>query len=111
LKPNLKEGDDYMIVDEDIWKFVSDMYGVKEGKDILRKGIVVNEETEESIVEIYLKRVLVFPIPNKTLFKFKIPMYVVISRVETVDDLAKKIQRCFNVYLYNVLKERSTIIK
>lgn len=42
-----------MIVDEDIWNYVSDNYGVE--NDILRYGIIVNEETEECIVEIYLK--------------------------------------------------------
>jgi len=57
----------------------------------LRFGIVVNEETKECIVEIYLQRILILPIPNRELFKFDIPKATVISRMETIEDLAKKI--------------------
>jgi hypothetical protein len=42
-----------MIVDEFIFLFWLDKYGVDQ--DIIRYGILINEETEEAIVEIYLK--------------------------------------------------------
>jgi hypothetical protein len=79
---------------------VTTHYGVK--NEITRYGILVNEETEECIVEFYLKNVLIYPIPNKMTFNFSIPRYVTISRNETVDDLVKKIQRCLNWYMYSV---------
>ena len=53
LKPNLKEGEDYMIVDDELFNFWFINYRVD--RDITRYGIIVNEETEECIVEIYLK--------------------------------------------------------
>lgn len=78
-----------MIVDDNIWNYVSDIYGVE--NDIVRYGIIVNEETEECIVEIYLKSILIFPIPNLSLFKFQTPKYIILSRKETIEDLTKKI--------------------
>lgn len=63
MKPNLKEGDDFLVVDEHIWKYLSEKYGVL--NDIIREGIVVNPDTEECIVEFYLKPILLYPLPNK----------------------------------------------
>jgi len=51
---------------------------------------MVNEETGDSIVETYLRKIMVFPIPNNIL-KFEVPRSVLISRRETVSDLFKKI--------------------
>lgn len=51
-----------MIIDDDIWQYVSDKYGCE--NDILRIGVKTSEESDECIVEIYLKKILIFPIPN-----------------------------------------------
>ena len=53
LKANLKEGEDYMIVDENIFNYWSKRYTCD--NPVQRIGILVNEDTEEAIVEIYLK--------------------------------------------------------
>lgn len=34
---------------------------------------MVNEETEEAIVEVYLKRILIYPIPNEKHFNVTVP--------------------------------------
>ena len=60
-----------MIVDERIWDYVVQRYDVIVA--IERHSIVVNEDTDEYIVEVYLKSILVYPIPNKELFNFKVP--------------------------------------
>lgn len=49
-----------MIVDDDIWQYISERYGSE--NDILRFGIKTGEDSDECIVEIYLKRILIFPI-------------------------------------------------
>lgn len=89
IKPNLKEGEDYMIVDDKIWQYVSERYSSK--NDLVRFGIKVNDTTGECIVEVYLKRIQISPIPNATLFKVNGPKAVIISRKETIEDLVKKI--------------------
>jgi len=42
MKPDLKEGEDFMIVDSNIWEFLDEEYGYLQ--NIMRFGIVVNEE-------------------------------------------------------------------
>lgn len=64
LKPNLKEGEDFLLVDEFVWDVIMKRFGCKPDEDIQRLGIIVNEETEECIVELYLKTLSIFPVPN-----------------------------------------------
>ena len=106
LKPSLKEEEDFMIIDEDIFKVIQDRYGVEKNHEIVRFGISVNED--EAIVEVYLRPVSFFPIPNQ-LFKFQKPMTVLISRIEKLEDLQKKFQRVLNLRLYS-LQERSVMV-
>jgi hypothetical protein len=74
----------------------------------LRFGILLNEETDESIVEIYFRTILFYPIPNQV---FKLDTYkkALISRMENLLDLEKKIQRFLNLRLYS-LKEKSIMV-
>jgi hypothetical protein len=64
----LKEGEDYMIVDKNIHEYWAKRYGCK--VPIERQAIIVNEDTEEAIVEIYLKEIQIYPLPNATFFRF-----------------------------------------
>ena len=52
---------------------------------------MVNEETEEAIVEVYLKAILIYPLPNAGLFRFTTPKNIIVSRSDSVTDLEKKI--------------------
>jgi ubiquitin C-terminal hydrolase len=70
----------------------------------------VSDDSEECIVEVYLKRLLIIPIPNQAMFKFNGPKSTVISRKGTIEDLTKKVQSNLNGYLYNVLKEKSVMV-
>lgn len=96
-----------MIMNEKIWEYLEKRYEVQTDQAIERYGIIVNEETEECIVEIYLRQVLIYPVPNNVL-KFDVPKTLLISRNETILELEKKIIRLFNNRLYE-LKERGTI--
>lgn len=97
LKAGLKEEEDYMIVDPDIYNIIDEKYGVKKNQEIIRFGIAANED--EAIVEVYFRPVKFLPIPNQ-LFKYQQPITVFISRVEKVEDLFKKFQRALNDKLY-----------
>jgi hypothetical protein len=56
LKPNLKEGVDFMLVSPEILNFVQIRYGVEPNHVIERKGIAVGEEdSDEGIVEYYFR--------------------------------------------------------
>ena len=90
MKPDLKEGEDFMIVDEKIWEYLKQRYSAIEAEIILRYSIMVNEDTGDSVVETYLRKLNLFPVPNNYL-KFEIPRSILISRRETLLDLTKKI--------------------
>ena len=68
LKPHMKEGDHFMLVDKNVHSY----WAVKYGKvnQIQRFGI--KDESGEQVVEIYLKPFNLYPIPNKKLFKFPV---------------------------------------
>lgn len=53
-----------MIVNEELFSFINNRYNSKDGNYIIRYGILVNEETEESIVEIYFKEFRFYPVPS-----------------------------------------------
>ena len=91
MRPNLKEGEDFMIVDEFTWDFVRTRYSIVAGHEILRKGIAVNDS--EGIVELYLKAVKIFPVPNSIqfCFKFDIPQTILISRKDSLVEMEKKL--------------------
>lgn len=62
----MKEGTDYMLVDQNIYAFWTTIY---DKPDIELKRFGIEDESGESVVEIYFKKVNVYPIPNKTFFK------------------------------------------
>ena len=64
LKPSLKEGEHFMIVDEFIWDFLYSRYKVVKDNVVQRFGITANDDTGEAIVELYLRKIMIFPIPN-----------------------------------------------
>lgn len=60
IKKNLKEGEDYMLVDSDIHNYWVIKYG--KANEVKRFGI--KDENGENVVEIYLKQFNIYPIPN-----------------------------------------------
>lgn len=80
----------------------------KESGEIIRYGILVNEDTEESIVEVYFRQVNLFPVPN-TNFKFDRVKSVLISRKDNLLELEKKFQRALNNRLFE-LRDRSYMV-
>jgi len=67
LKKNVKEGEDYMLVDENIFNLWELWYGKL--NEIKRFGI--EDENGETVVELHLKVFNLYPIPNKKLFKLE----------------------------------------
>ena len=67
LKKNMKEGDHFMLVDAAIHDYWVSRY--RETNPIKRYGII--DESGEGVVEIYLKRFNLYPIPMAKLFKFE----------------------------------------
>ena len=84
MKPNLKEGEHFMLIDEFTWDCLKRRYSVKEGQEIVRNGIVVNDETGEAIVELYLKPLLIYPVHAKINFKFDTPRTILASRKDSL---------------------------
>lgn len=108
LKRGMKEGDDFMLVDENLHKFWVGQYG--EVQALKRLGIV--DENGESVVEVYWKQINILPIPNQKVFKlFKgkdaESQPIFISKTATIEDLTKKVQRVLMAYLYYKLKNKS----
>ena len=100
-----------MLVDEFTWDFVKARYQVQKDHEIKRLGISVNEDTEEGVVELYLRSIIIFPVPNtiQYTFKFDIPQTILISRKESIGDFEKKIQRVLNNRLFEK-QERGVIV-
>lgn len=91
LKPDMKEGAHFIILDEIAWDKLKARYDVKQNQEIKRMGILANEETGECIVELYLRQLLIIPLNNSVWFKFDCPKTIIISRRETLAALEKKI--------------------
>lgn len=62
----------------------------------------------ETLIELYFKALLVFPVPNHV-FKFDVPKTVLVSRRDTVIDLEKKLCALLNIKAM-MNGDRSTII-
>lgn len=102
LKPGLKEGTDFMLVDEFLWNYLKSRYNCKKDEEIKRLGIIVNDETEEGVVELYLRNITIYPVPNSIMvpLKFDVPKTIIISRRETIAELEKKVGRVLNTRLF-----------
>ena len=68
----------------------------------------MNEESQEAVVELYLRPVRFWPCPH-SLFKFNEPCTALVSRKDSVEELVKKFQRAFNNRLYE-LREKSVMV-
>lgn len=109
MNHGLKEGTDFMLVDRPIIEAWQKLYNIDEtNPPLMRYGIDLGEN--ETIVELYLKKITFMPIPNKLLFKMTGPHHFYISRNETLHDLEKKAQRLLTNYLFFILKERSICV-
>tara|TARA_B110000305_G_C19046861_1_gene450832 strand:+ start:35 stop:469 length:435 start_codon:yes stop_codon:yes gene_type:complete len=122
----MKEGDDYMLIDDNIFNFWDLKYGKK--NEIKRFGI--EDENGENIVELHLKVFNLYLIPNAKYFKMNnmltkskvmngvanhnckcptIPIYI--SRSQTVKELENKINRVLTTYIYFKMQDKGTMIK
>ena len=109
LKPNLSEGKDFMLVDAKVHQVFQEKYQLKEGfQPVPRNGIKCSDD--EVIVELYLRKMQIVVIPNKQLFNFTAPMFMYVSRNDTMKMVDLKISRCLNNYLYSVIKNKEKTI-
>ena len=112
-----------MLVDKNIYAFWQAKYGNEEN-ELKRFGI--KDDSGECKVEMYLKVVNIFAIPNSKLFKLSekfdpkkakhsgytegLTNPVYISKCATLNDLKKKIARVLSTHLYFNLKNKSVMI-
>ena len=96
LKENLREGDDFFLVTPEIFTLASKVYGMI-GHPVERYGIA--QADGETCVELYLKKLLVLPVPT-TQFSINSPKHVLVSRNASTKDLKAKILRVMNMQLY-----------
>ena len=117
LKKNMKEGEDFMLVDEPLHAFWVSKY------DKLNqiKRIVIEDESGESTVELYYKLFNLYLIPNAKYFNMNkmlkqsklvldpsttsnvtqcttLPLYM--SKTSTLKELENKINRVLTYYVY-----------
>ena len=116
----MQEGQDYMLVDKNIYSFWQAKFGCEEN-ELKRFGIM--DDSGEAKVELFLKVFNMYAIPNQALFKldkvdpkkakteetFTNPLYI--SKCETLASLKKKIQRVLSTHLYFNLKNKSVMIQ
>ena len=84
LRKDLKEQSDYHVLSCDIWNFFKDFYGLNTNApsggvmnhEIERKAMVLNDESNECIVEVNLRPVMIFPMPNYELLRLQKPIFV-----------------------------------
>lgn len=85
IKLTCKEDEDFIILSDEAWNFLSDIYG---GRDIPRYSIEADKEenaTSSFFIEIYLKSVLIYILPKiKSHLYLKDPTTIYISRKATI---------------------------
>ena len=93
VKQGLVENIDFIILPHNVWKYLHKIYS---GKDIKRYVISVNDETNQTSIEIWLKKinVLVCPPINKNQSYQECEVQTLyISKKEAVKDLKEKVTR------------------
>jgi len=89
---NLREGEDFFLVTSDVLNYASKIYGIT-GRPVVRYGI--EQQDGETVIELYLKKLQVFPVPAKP-FSVNIPKWVIVSRAAKIEELKAKIIRVLN---------------
>jgi hypothetical protein len=94
LKTSVKEDEDFVILPDDAWKYLLEIY---DGFDMPRYSIKIeaddgNSEKDEFMIEIYLKKLFIYILPKvRHHLCLKKPSAVYISRKKTVLDFRRKI--------------------
>ena len=80
IKPNLKEGQDYLILSKEVYDFLLKKYSIYKGHEIKRFGISVGDESlGEGILEVYFRPINFVVVPNN-LTKFDSVKTIFVSR-------------------------------
>ena len=75
---------------------------------IERKAIEI-DESGATIVEVNLRPVKIFPLPNHKYLRLQKPIFVQCSRVCTLKELKYKIMRSLNVYINQKTGDKALI--
>jgi len=117
LKKDIKEQADYHILSQELFKLFLDSYGIlKENPQnqtaidhtIERRAIEI-DESGATIVEVNLRPVKVFLLPNYKYLKLQKPIFVQCSRVCTLKDLKRKILCSLNALIYKKTFDKAII--
>ena len=91
LKPGMKEGQDYQVVNQEMWDILCGRYG---GRPIRRFSITVPTEEPtrpDYVVEIQLRKFRIVTYPKVKYFPQSIRKEVYVSRADTVKELIARI--------------------
>ena len=108
LREGLQENEDFFLVTPELLKFAEDTYGIK-GQPVFRYGI--EQADGETVVELYLKRFVVYPVPNKPFNFGAVPKNVLVSRVAPIKELKAKLLRILNMAAYSAGNKQVTYQK
>ena len=110
VRKGLREGVDFIFVTEEIIKKFINGYGSVQNnplKNFKRSGV---EQDDGSVVlEMQMRRINFFALPNKTTFKMKKTWFCYAAKSDTVLKLERKLLRCINYYMQQVRQERSSL--
>ena len=99
----IAENRDYLLLNEEVWEFFVGIHGCEPDQVIQRYAIAIiskhdDKELPTTYVEVNLRKVKVFVVPN-SLHHLNGPAICQVSLTETKEGLFKKVKRLLNNYL------------
>jgi len=109
VKKGLREGVDFIFVTKEIMTKFVEKYstGTQDNPLGNYKRIGVEQDDGEVVLEMQMRKINFFPMPNKTTYKMKEPWFCFVPKSDTVLALERKILRCLNNYMNSVRHDRS----
>jgi len=110
VKKGLREGVDFIFVTKDIMAKFDEKYSSR-GENALAnyKRIGVEQDDGEVVLEMQMRKINFFPMPNKTTYRMKEPWFCYVPKSDLVLALERKILRCLNNYMNSVRHDRSSL--
>lgn len=110
VRPGLREGVDFIFVTKEIMAKFDQLYGSVQEKPLQNfKRIGVEQDDGTVVLEMQMRKINFFAMPNKSTFKMKKEYFVYAPKSDTVALLERKILRSVNNYMSQVRQDRGTL--
>lgn len=110
MKKGLREGVDFIFVTKDIMAKFSEKYSSRDVNALANyKRIGVEQDDGEVVLEMQMRKINFFPMPNKTTYRMKEPWFCYVPKSDNVLALERKVLRCLNNYMNSVRHDRSSL--